>query len=168
MSETKFTVQDDKKTLVIERTFSAPQSKVWEAWTTPELFVKWWGPTGWTTEAKEMDFREGGSLLYGMTCEDPEQKDWYGKSSWGKMTFSEVNPKSSFTYTDIFCDENGVPTPGMPVGLNTVELIDEGDKTRLVSTSVMEKPEDLEQVIAMGMEEGLKQTWDRLEELVSA
>ena len=47
MSDTTFTIQDDKKTLVIDRVFPAERSKVWEAWTTPELFAKWWGPRGW-------------------------------------------------------------------------------------------------------------------------
>lgn len=75
MNETKFTIQDDNKTLVVERVFYAPRSKVWAAWTTPELFVKWWGPNGWETTVKHMDFKEGGYLLYGMKCEDPEQTE---------------------------------------------------------------------------------------------
>jgi uncharacterized protein YndB with AHSA1/START domain len=166
MSETKFTVQDDKKTLVIERTFSAQRSKVWTAWTTPELFVKWWGPRGWKTEVKKMDFREGGSLLYGMKCEDPQQTDWYGKYSWGRSDYGSVDAENSFDYTDYFTDENGTVTPGMPAMKIRMEFVEQDGATRVTSTAVYDKPEDLEQVIKMGMEDGTRQTWDRLEELL--
>jgi uncharacterized protein YndB with AHSA1/START domain len=166
MSETTFTVQDDKRTLVVERTFQAPRSKVWAAWTTPEIFVQWWGPRGWQTTVKHQEFTNGGSMLYGMKCEDPEQTDWYGQISWGKSTYSDIDAESSFVYTDIFCDENGVETPGMPAMKIKLEFIESDGVTHVVSTSHFDKPEDLEQVIAMGMEAGLKQTWDRLEELL--
>ncbi len=164
MSETNFTIQDDKKTLVVERTFDAPRSRVWQAWTTPELFAKWWGPRGWSTTVKHMDFTEGGYLLYGMKCEDPAQTEWYGQYSWGKSTYSTINPESSFTYTDEFCDENGQVTPDMPAMVTDVRFIETDDKTQIVSTSVFDSPEALDQVIAMGMKDGLTQTWDRLEE----
>jgi uncharacterized protein YndB with AHSA1/START domain len=166
MSETKFTVLDDRKTLVVERTFSAPRSKVWQAWTTPDLFVQWWGPTGWTTEAKEFNFSEGGSLLYGMKCEDPAQGEWYGKTSWGKMTFSNINPESSFDYMDEFTDENGTVTPKMPITRTEMKFEEQNGKTHVVCSGYYDSPEALEQVMALGMKEGLTQTWDRLEELV--
>jgi uncharacterized protein YndB with AHSA1/START domain len=166
MSETKFTVQNDKKTLVIERNFSAPRSKVWAAWTTPELFAKWWGPKCWETTVKHMDFREGGYLHYGMTCQEPEDKEWFGKTSWGKSTYHNIDAENGFDYTDYFCDENGNVAPGMPAIDISLQFVEEDGFTRVVSTSVFAKPEDLEKVIAMGMEDGIRQTWDRLDELV--
>ncbi len=167
MSNTTFTVKDDKKTLVIVRTFNAEPAKVWAAWSQPELFVQWWGPTGWTTTTKHFDFSEGGYNHYGMKCEDPAQKDWYGQTTWGKMTFKNIKPEMSFGYVDAFCDENAIVTPGMPLSDTFQEFIAEDGKTKVVSTTIFEKAEDLEQVIAMGMQEGLEQTWDRLEDLVS-
>lgn len=167
MSQTTFTIKEDKKTLVVERTFGAPRSKVWAAWTTPEMLEKWWGPKGWTTTVKHMDFNNGGYLHYGMKCEDPEQKDWYGKTEWGKSTYSDIDPENSYTYADAFCDEDGNVTPGMPIVNINMQFIEENGTTRVVSTTVFSKPEDLEQVIAMGMKEGLEQTWDRLEELLA-
>jgi uncharacterized protein YndB with AHSA1/START domain len=167
MSETKFTVGNDKKTLIIERTFNAPRERVWEAWTTPDIFVKWWGPRGWQTIIKHMDFREGGYLHYGMKCEDPKQTDWYGRTSWGKSTYGRISPQDTFDYIDVFCDENGRLTPGMPAMKITLQFIEDGGKTKLVSTTTFDKPEDLEQVLQTGMREGLTQTWDRLGELVS-
>jgi uncharacterized protein YndB with AHSA1/START domain len=167
MSETIFTVKEDKKTLLVERVFNAPRTKVWAAWTTPEQFVKWWGPKGWTTKIKEKNFSEGGVLVYGMVCEDPNQTDWYGKTSWGKSTYTAIDAENSFTYIDEFCDENGTVDPAMPRMEIAMQFIDEDGATRVVSTSEFATPEALEQVIAMGMQAGLEQTWDRLAELVA-
>lgn len=167
MGETKFTVQDDNKTLVVERVFHAPRNKVWAAWTMPELFAKWWGPRGWSTTVKEMDFREGGHLLYGMKCDDPAQADWYGKFSWGKSTYNHIDAENAFDYTDEFTDENGNAMPGMPVMDIKVDFHEDGDATRIVSTTVFPSPEALKQTIEMGMKEGLMQTWDRLEEMLA-
>lgn len=166
MEKTKFTVGEDKKTLIIERTFQAPRRRVWAAWTTPELFVKWWGPKGWTTTVKHMDFSNAGYLHYGMKCEDPDQTDWYGKISWGKSTYHDIDAENAFSYVDEFCDENGEVTPGMPAMDIQQEFEDKGNATRVISTTIFDSPEALKQVIDMGMQEGLAQTWDRLEELL--
>lgn len=168
MDKTNFTVQDDKKTLVVERTFPAARNKVWAAWTTPELFAKWWGPRGWETEVKHMDFNEGGYLLYVMKCLDPEQKEWYGQTSSGKSIYSHIDAENSFTYTDEFTDEDGNVTPDMPVMEINVQFTEEDGQTRVVSTTTFATPEALEQVIATGMKEGLTQTWDRLEEMLAS
>lgn len=167
MNQTTFTVGEDKKTLVVERTFPAARSKVWAAWTTPELFVKWWGPQGWKTTVNHMDFTDGGYLLYVMKCEDPAQGDFYGQTSSGKSTYRNIKAENSFEYIDEFTDEAGNVLPGMPALDISLQFSGDGDETKVVSTTVFAKPEDLEQVIAMGMEEGLKQTWDRLEELLA-
>ena len=48
----------DKKTITIKRTFNAPISLVWEAWTQPEHIAEWWSPKGIKTKVVEHDFRE--------------------------------------------------------------------------------------------------------------
>jgi len=168
MSQTTFTILDDRRTLVVERTFRAPKRKVWAAWTTPELLERWWGPKGWKTVIKHMEFREGGHQHYGMVCEDPDQTDWYGRTSWGKSTYHRIDAENAFDYTDAFCDENAVVTPGMPVMEIRVAFAARDGSTTVTSTSVFATPEALKQVIDMGMEEGLTQTWDRLEATLGA
>jgi uncharacterized protein YndB with AHSA1/START domain len=113
-----------------------------------------------------MDFVDGGYLLYGMKCEDPEQKEWYGQFSWGKSTYTRIDAENSFSYTDEFTDENGVATPGMPAMDIRVEFYEEDSATRVVSTTEFPTAEALKQTVEMGMQEGLTQTWDRLEELL--
>lgn len=159
-----FRIEPDGKTLVVERSFAAARERVWAAYTDPELLARWWGPVGWTTRIKHMDFSDGGYQLYGMTCEDPEQADWYGKTSWGKAVYRNIRPMDSFEYTDYFCNEAGETVSGMPAATTHIAFHDEGDSTHIVMKVVYDTPEALEQVLKMGMKEGFTQTWDRLEE----
>ena len=161
-----FTTGDDKKTLIAERAFQAPRSRLWAAYSQAELFAQWWGPRGWETEIRHMDFREGGYLHYGMKCVDEEQKDWYGKTSWGISTYIKIKPEELIEYNDAFSSESGEVTPGMPEMHVSVRFMEEDGTTRLVSTTEFDSPEALEQVVKMGMKEGFTQTWDRLEEFV--
>lgn len=166
MGKTTFRVSEDKRTLIVERKFNAPQTKVWEAYSNPNLLSKWWGPRGWETEIRHMDFSNGEYWHYGMKCTDSTQTDWYGKTSWGKATFNNILPKDSFEYVDEFCDENGVVTPEMPVSRTTVTLSESDGGTRVTSATTYDAPESLAQVLEMGMEEGFAQTWQRLAEFV--
>lgn len=164
MSETKVTKSN--ATLTLERVFPTSKSTMWDAWTNADIFAKWWGPQGWATTVKHIDVTAGGSLLYGMKCEDQDQKDWYGKSAWGKFVYDAVNPQDNFGYTDYFCDEDGNVDDSMPVTTSQVifEEVDGGVKVTNISTYASE--EAFQQVLAMGMEEGITQTWDRLAALV--
>lgn len=168
INNTAITKDQANKTLVMERVFDAPRERVWQAWTDPELFSKWWGPKGWSTTVKDMDFRAGGSMLYGMKCEDEAQGEWYGQTSWGKMVFEAIDEPDSFVYKDYFADEDGNVSADMPVASITVECIEEDGKTRLRSSSVFETTEGYDKVIAMGVVEGASQTWERLAELFEA
>lgn len=167
MSKMIFTVGDDGRTLTVRRTFKAPKSAVWRAFSDPALLAQWWGPRGWETEIKHMDFSDGGYWHYGMKCTDIQQGDWYGKTSWGHGTYQNINPQDSFEYTDAFSDENGTINPDMPIARTIVELTESGGATTVTSTTIYDTAEALAQVLEMGMKEGLTQTWDRLAELVA-
>jgi uncharacterized protein YndB with AHSA1/START domain len=167
MSKTKFTIADDKKTLIVERTYNAPRSKVWRAYSTREMLLKWWGPQGWDTVIKHLDFKDGGTWHYGMKCVDKNQKDWFGMTAWGKFTYANIRPEESFEYTDIFCDEDGNPTPDMPSSHTVITFVEKGGKTTVTTTTSYANEESLKQVLEMGMKEGLTQTLDKLEAVLA-
>lgn len=166
MSETKFTVAEDKRTLIVERTFPASRDRVWDAYSNPELLARWWGPKGWETEIRHMDFSVGGYWHYCMRCVDRNQGDFYGMESWGKGTYTAISPRYSLSYDDEFCNEAAEPNPDMPVSHTTLELRDVDGHTQLISTTRYDTPEALAQVLEMGMEEGFRQTLDNLEALL--
>jgi uncharacterized protein YndB with AHSA1/START domain len=166
MGKTTFTLENNGKTLVSERTFNAPKDRVWEAYTNPDQLAKWWGPRGWKTEIRHMEFEDGGYWHYGMRCNDPEQREWYGKTSWGRGTFRIIRPRDAFEYSDDFCDEHGSVNQEMPVSYTRMTFEEKNGATTVTARSEYETPAELSQLLDMGMETGFAETWDRLAELV--
>ncbi|KAA3659902.1 MAG: SRPBCC domain-containing protein [Chloroflexi bacterium] len=123
--------------VVIERTFNAPQNLIWQMWTQPEHFKKWYGPQGFTVPVANMDMRVGGKRLICMASPDGSMKMW----TTGEYT--EIVPTERLVYTESPADENGnVVSPsamGMPEGYPTttevtVLLEDLGGRTKMVMT----------------------------------
>jgi uncharacterized protein YndB with AHSA1/START domain len=119
--------------LVIERALDAPREKVWEAWTTPDLIKRWWGPKGFTAPFARVSLRAGGSYLYAMRS--PEGKDY-----WSTGFFHEIVPFERIVATDHFADEQGTVVPATFYGMSadypvemlvTVTFEAAGGKTKL-------------------------------------
>lgn len=162
MNKTTITVADDKKTLIIKRHFTAPRAKVWAAFTEKEIFVKWYAPEGWATSVKTFNFEVGGETLYGMTCEDKNQGEWYGQTEWGKFVYTSIAAQDSYSFTNYFVDQDGNNQEGMPVSQTVMVFTEDGDTTSVVGTDVYESPQALQLVLEMGASEGIKEAWDQL------
>jgi len=165
-NEVTVTKDLENNTLIIEREFDAPKENVWRAYADREWFEKWWGPEGWETTAKEFDFAPGGRILYDMKCVDENQGAWFNQSSWGLMVIDSVDTPNSFSYTDYFSDENGAINQEMPSLKITNEFIEENGKTKLVSRSIADSAEQIEQLIKMGMVDGITSQMHKLDQLL--
>lgn len=166
MSEVKVTKDLENKTLVIEYVANGPKEKVWRAYADKEWFEKWWGPEGWQTTTKEFDFKPGGKVHYDMKCIDKNQGEWFGQHSWGLMVIDTIDEPNSFSYTDYFSDEQGTLNKEMPVLKITNEFIEEDGKTRIISRSLADTAEQIEQLLQMGVVEGFSSQLNRLDELM--
>ncbi len=155
----------ENKTLTIERTFDAPKGKLWHAYSNNEWFEKWWGPEGWETTAKAFDLKVGGKIHYCMKCVDENQVEWFGHKSCGEMYIEKVDEQVSFSATDYFSDAEGAINDQMPSQKFKVELIEEGGRTRLVSRSLVETVEQLNELEKMGMVERFASQLRKLEKL---
>ena len=160
MNQAKFTVSDDKKTLIVERAFDAPKSKVWAAWTTQELLEQWWAPKPWRAETKTFNFTEGGHWHYAMV--GPK-----GEKHWGWMSYEKIEPEKMFFGKDLFCDETGAPNQELPSTDWKNEFEEKNGVTTVTIIAVYASAKDLDTVMEMGMEQGLSQALDQLEEIVS-
>lgn len=158
--KTIYTLGEDKKTLIAERSFTAPLEKVWQAWTDSNLLEKWWAPAPWKARTKSFEFKEGGAWHYFM--EGPE-----GEKHWCLNSYLIITPHASFTAVDSFCDEEGVVNEEMPISHWDVQFDAEGEVTKVLVTSTYASEKDLETVIEMGMKEGFNQGLDQLEELLT-
>jgi len=132
---------NDTKDVVTERTFDAPVSRVWQAWTDPEQMMRWWGPKDFTAPTIQMDFRVGGKYLFcmrGSIGPDAPAQDF-----WSTGTYEEIVPEERLVYTDSFADAVGnvvspatYGMPDMPEKLRvTVEFVaTEDGKTKMTLT----------------------------------
>lgn len=167
MDKTKVTKDTEHKTLSIERVFDAPKEKLWRAYADKAWFEKWWGPEGWETTAKTFDFKVGGKIHYGMKCVDKNQGEWYGQESWGLMEITALDEPNSLEANDSFSDATGAVSGDMPTQKFRVEFVDEGGKTRMISRSISESVEQMEQLLKLGMVEGFSSQLNRLEKLLA-
>jgi len=109
-------MSDEQAWVKIERIFNAPIEDVWDMWTDPELFKKWYGPNGMSVPIAEMDVRVGGTRKINMAMDMPERK----VSMWFIGVYKEVRRPSRLVYTESMCQEDGTlispQAMGMPEG----------------------------------------------------
>ena len=151
---TRIDVGTDLPTIRITREFDAPRSKVFRAHTDPELVRRWLGPRGLEMTVDRWDCRTGGEYRY-IHSRDGEDFGFHG-------SFHEVRPDELIVQTFTY--------EGMPdsVALEKVVLEDLGDgRTRLVATSLGDSFEARDAMVASGMEQGIVEGYERLDEVLA-
>jgi len=149
--------------IVLERVFDAPRELVFKVFSEAEHLKHWWGTHGWTLTVCNIDFRPGGIWHYCMKCTDENQAEYYGFESWGKAVYQEIEAPEKIVFVDYFSDAEGNEAEGMPASTVTTIFQEYEGKTKLVSRSRYETEEALNAVLKMGVEQGVAETWDRLE-----
>ncbi|MCC3373794.1 SRPBCC domain-containing protein [Cohnella sp. REN36] len=153
--------------LTLERTFQAPRSLVFQAFSNPEHLKRWFSPSGWTLSIFNFEFRPGGTWHYCMKCTD-ESQPYYGNESWGKAIYHEIAEPERIVYSDAFSDAEGSVNEEMPAAMITLTFVEEGDKTtKLVNHAQYLSADALQAVLDMGMLQGVTDTWNRLEEMLA-
>ena len=152
--ETQITADPDIPIVRITREFDAPPDKVFRAHTDPELVVQWLGPRGVQMRIDHYDCRTGGSYRYVHTSDGVD----YGFHG----CFHEVRPSRLIVQTFTF---EGEPDG---VALERLVLEDLGDgRTRLTGISLVDSFEGRDAILASGMEHGVRQGYERLDELLA-
>lgn len=140
--------------LVITRTFDAPVSLVFEAWTRPELFMRWWAPksAGVPLRSCEIDARTGGKYKLEFGADESNTFSFFGR-------YIEVLPNARLVWTNDEDDTGGAVT--------TVTFEDGGDgKTLLVYHDLYPSKEALDEAIA-GMPDIMPEQFVQLDELLA-
>ena len=138
--------------LVTTRTFDGPARIVFEAWTTPELFKRWWLPksTGMSLLSCEMDVRVGGGYRLEFDLGDSKSMAFFGR-------YLEVIPHSRLVWTNDEGDEGGPIT--------TVTFEEKGGKTLLVMRELYPSKEALD-AAGTGAAEGMGEMFGQLDEFL--
>ena len=154
-NETAITADPHVPLVRIEREFDASPAKVFRAHTDPDLYAKWLGPRGHTTRIETFDCRTGGAYRYVMRGQDGDENAFRG-------SFHEVRTDDVIVQTFTW--------EGMPdgVALERLQLIDlGGGRTRLVATSLVDSFEARDAFLASGMETGVREGYERLDEVLA-
>ena len=148
-----FTAEPGGSQVITTRHLPAPPEKVFQAFTNPDLIARWWGPSRYETIIDEYEPRRGGCWRFIHKGDDGNEYGFNG-------VIHELLLNERITQTFEF--------EGMPghVVLEQLKLAPEGDGTRVTTVSAFTSVEDRDGMVNSGMEGGLTESYDRLEELV--
>lgn len=161
MTAVDITKDLENATLVVTSVFAAAPDRVWQLWADPRQLERWWGPDPYPATVVDHDLRPGGHVSYYMTGPEGDQYKGY----WRVI---EVEPPRRLVFEDGFADDAGQPNDDLPVSRAEVMMdeVDDG-RTRMTITSVHDSTADLEQVLAMGAEEGLRTAIEQIHALLA-
>ena len=150
MTVTAVRKDPDSLTMTLDAEFEATPERVWQLWADPRQLERWWGPPSYPATFTAHDFRVGGRSEYYMT--GPEGRT----TPIGFWEILELDPPRRMSIKDGFADTDGaagdLPGPG---AMNvTIEPIGEG-RTRMSIENVFPNAAAMEQLLAMGQEEGM-------------
>jgi uncharacterized protein YndB with AHSA1/START domain len=155
---TKFgttTERTSDRELVVTRTFNGPAHLVFRAWTTPELFQRWWAPKsfGINLVGCQIDARTGGGyrLLFEVPGQ-PEPMAFFGK-------YLEVTPPSRIVWTNEEGDEGGSVT--------TVTFTEKNGRTHLVVHDLYPSKDALDAALASESTGAYPEQFDQLDKVLS-
>ena len=146
--------KEGDREILTERVFNAPRDLVFKAFTDPELIPRWWGPRGTETTVEKLEARTGGEWCFVHHDSDGSRTVFSGK-------FREVSPPELIAWT--------FEWDGMPgyVSVDITEFEDMGERTRIRTRSLFHLPEDRDGMLSAGMEKGMQESYERLDEVLA-
>jgi uncharacterized protein YndB with AHSA1/START domain len=147
--------------ILITREFDAPRRLVWQAWTTPELVKRWWNARRGEVTLAEIDLRVGGTWRFVMVADDGSEVAFHGE-------FREIVPTERIVSTEVY---EGLPDgldPEEHASVNTITFDERDGRTTLAILSEYVSKTDRDAVIASGMEAGMQDALDLLEEVAAS
>lgn len=156
------TIQKNTESLsmTISTEYRAPIARVWQLWQDPRQLERWWGPPTYPATVVDHDFVPGGRVSYFMT--GPE-----GDRHWGWWRIIAIESPTLLEVEDGFGDDTGKPDPDMPMTRMRVELFEEPDGvTHMSIETKFPSVEAMQQMIEMGLEEGIALSLGQIDDLL--
>ncbi len=155
-NQTLITVEPGRQEVFVIREFDAPRELVFKAHTDPNLFAQWIGPRGLSTTVEAFEPVSGGNWRFTQKDQDGNEYSFHG-------VFHEVSPArviQTFEY-------DGLPESGhVALETMTLEALPNG-RTRLTNQSVFQSVADRDGMIQSGMEQGVNEGYERLDEVLA-
>ena len=138
--------------ILVTREFAAPKHLVYKALTTPELVKQWWSGQRGEVTSVEIDLRVGGTWRYVMVANAGFEVAFHGE-------YREIVPNERLVTTEVF---EGVPDA---VAVNIMTLTEKDGRTTLTVVTELTSKEDRDAIINTGMEAGMQEAYDLLEQV---
>jgi uncharacterized protein YndB with AHSA1/START domain len=149
-------------TMTVDAEFDASADRVWQLWADPRQLERWWGPPTYPATMDAHDLRPGGRVEYHMTGPEGDQPRGYWE-------IDEVDPPHRLAFRDGFAHDDGRPNTDMPMSATRVRIEDiGGGRTRMTIESTFASTEAMEQLLAMGMEQGLTEAIGQIDAILAA
>ena len=151
----------DGPTMTVVAEYDAPVERVWQLYADPRQLERFWGPPSWPATVVDHDLSPGGRVSYFMTGPD-------GEKSAGYWDVLEVEAPRRFVVDDGFADDSGTPNPGLPTTRMELELTERaGGGTTMTVVSTFASTEAMEQLIGMGMEDGMREAMGQIDGILA-
>jgi uncharacterized protein YndB with AHSA1/START domain len=147
--------------ILITREFDAPKHLVWQAFTTPELVKRWWNAKRGEMTVAEIDLQVGGKWRYVMVTDDGFEVAFHGE-------YREIVPGERIVSTETY---EGVPegvSEEDATTINTASFEETGGRTTLTILVQARNKESRDAIVESGMEAGLQDALDLLEEVAAS
>ena len=154
MAKTQITADPGMPQIIITREFDAPRDLVFRAYTEPDLLKQWLGPRELTMRVDQYETRDGGRYRYVHIDPDGNEHAFHG-------VFHGVPSPDGIVQT---FEYEGVPGH---VALDSTTLEQRGDRTLVRSVSSFQSVADRDGMVASGMEHGVRDSDERLTELLA-
>lgn len=160
MPITSLTSDAEALTMTIVADFPVSPTRLWQAWADPRQLERFWGPPSWPATFTRHDLRVGGESHYFMA--GPE-----GQTSHGYWRFLKVEAPTLFELEDGFADADGNPNFDLPGCTMRLQIEATATGSRFVITSTFPSADAMEQMLAMGMQEGIQAALSQMDDVLA-
>ena len=160
MPVTSVTRDPETLTMTVVADFNADVRRLWEVYLDPRQLERFWGPVEYPATFTRHDAAVGGRSSYTMKGPD-------GDTSSGYWEWLSVDPQKSFEVRDGFATPAGEPNTAMPSMRMRFVFDETGDGSRVTTTTYFNTLEELEQLVQMGMEEGLRSAMSQMDAVLA-
>jgi uncharacterized protein YndB with AHSA1/START domain len=162
MSVTTVAKDTERFTMTMTTEYDVSAERAWQLWGDPRQLERWWGPPTYPATVVDHDLRAGGRVRYFMTGPEGDQP----RGFWDVV---EADAPRRLVVQDGFADEQWTPIDAMPSTRMQVDITDrEGGGVVVTISSTFASLEAMEQLIAMGMEQGMLEAMGQIDALLAA
>ena len=162
MSVTAVVKDPELLTMTVTAEYHVTAERAWQLWGDPRQLERWWGPPTYPATVVEHDLRSGGKVTYFMTGPEGDQP----RGFWDVV---EADAPRRLVVQDGFADDEWTPLDAMPSTRMEVDIVDRtGGGVVVTIASTFASIEAMEQLVAMGMEQGMLEAMGQIDAVLAA